>query len=100
MSGFTPVAGGVTFLVRVTARGRTDAIEGWSLLLDGREALSIRVRAIPSDGRANEAVAELLASRLDVPRSKLTLLRGASARLKTFRIAGDPEALTRQLGAL
>jgi uncharacterized protein YggU (UPF0235/DUF167 family) len=46
----------------------------------------IAVTAPPEDGRANAAVAESLAHALGVAKSRLTLVRGASARDKTFRL--------------
>ena len=48
----------------------------------------VRVAAAPADGRANEEALGLLASAVDVPRTRLTLVGGASARTKTVEIAG------------
>ncbi|MDT0682423.1 DUF167 domain-containing protein [Roseicyclus sp. F158] len=48
--------------------------------------LAIRVTAPPADGQANKAVQKLLARALGLPKSRLTLVRGHSARDKTFRI--------------
>ena len=44
------------------------------------------VRAKPMEGRANEAVVELLARTLRIPRSHLRLMKGRSGRQKVFRI--------------
>lgn len=67
--------------VRVTPGARSEALEiaGGSLV--------IRVRAKPKDGEANEAVLALLARALNVPRSSLALLRGATSREKVVQIA-------------
>jgi uncharacterized protein YggU (UPF0235/DUF167 family) len=52
---------------------------------DGGLTVYVPERAV--DGKANEAVTELLAAHLGVPRSRLELVSGATARLKRFRIS-------------
>lgn len=54
------------------------------------EALKIRVAAPPEGGRANEAVAALLADRLGLPRRAVRLARGATSRHKIFEIDAPP----------
>lgn len=44
--------------------------------------VQLRVTAPPADGAANEAVLRLLAAALGRPPRDLTLLRGATARIK------------------
>ena len=51
---------------------------------DGELTIFVPERAV--DGKANDAVTKLLAAHLDVPRSRLELVSGATARLKRFRI--------------
>jgi len=48
----------------------------------------VRVSAAPERGRANEAVLRLLSARLEVPRSKLTLLSGHSGKNKVVELRG------------
>jgi uncharacterized protein len=48
--------------------------------------LTIYVRDPAVEGKANEAVVRLLAKHLDVPRSRLELVSGATSRVKRFRI--------------
>ncbi len=52
---------------------------------DGELTVYVPERAV--DGKANEAVTKLLAAHLGVPRSRLELVSGATARLKRFRIS-------------
>jgi len=52
-------------------------------------AVLLRVTAPPADGAANEAVLRLLAAALGRPRRDLTLLRGATARIKLVAVALD-----------
>jgi uncharacterized protein (TIGR00251 family) len=53
--------------------------------LDG--VLRLRVTAPPVDGRANDACVRLLARALDLPVSRLRIVTGHHARLKTIQIA-------------
>ena len=84
--------------VRLTPRAARDAIEGETRLSDGRVVLAARVRALPEDGAANEALMRLIAKSCGVPRSSVTLVGGATSRLKTLRIEGDPAAISAALG--
>lgn len=51
-------------------------------------AVKIKLRAPPVDGRANEALVEFLAEHLGLPRRAIALERGDTARLKLLRIDG------------
>lgn len=66
--------------LRVTPGARSEGLE----IADGR--LTARVRAKPEDGKATEAVRELLASALGCATSRLQLLRGATSREKLFQV--------------
>ena len=92
--------GGLELRVRVTPRSGRDAVDGIETLSDGKRVLKVRVRAVPEDGAANEGVRRLLAKTLRLPASAVSLEAGATARLKTFLIAGDARAIARQLALL
>ncbi len=64
------------------------------------EAWKVRVAAAPESGKANEAVRDLLAKALDVPRSSTEIVSGAASRDKVVVVHGltAEEAGTR-LGA-
>lgn len=66
--------------VRVTPGARVEVVE-----VDGARLL-VKVRAKPEDGKATEAVRELVAQVLGVAPSRVELLRGATAREKMFRV--------------
>jgi hypothetical protein len=95
-----PVPGGLELRVRVTPRGGRDGIDGIEALSDGRPVLKVRVRAVPEDGAANEAVRQVLAEALGCPVSAVILAAGATARVKTFRISGDGPNWSSALAAL
>lgn len=71
---------GAEFAVRVTPRARVEGCE----VVEG--VWRIAVSAPPEDGRANAAVAEVLAHALGVAKGRLVLLRGATSRDKRFRL--------------
>ena len=80
--------------VRVTPGAREDAVVGWQ-----DEALRVRVRAQAERGKANEAVCRLIAKALGLPRSSVSIARGATARGKILHIEGiDDEEARRKLG--
>lgn len=51
---------------------------------DGELTVYVPERAV--DGKANDAVTRLLAEHFGVPRSRVELVSGATARIKRFRI--------------
>ncbi|ROR34487.1 DUF167 family protein [Inmirania thermothiophila] len=67
--------------VRVQPRASRTAVVG-----PEGERLRVRVSAPPADGRANAALAELLAEAFGVPRRQVEILAGAGARDKRVRI--------------
>jgi uncharacterized protein YggU (UPF0235/DUF167 family) len=81
--------------VRVTPGSREAAVGEWK-----EGALRVKVREAAEKGRANEAVARLLAKSLAVPPTGVTLKRGATSREKLFEVDGlDDEELRKRLGA-
>lgn len=55
---------------------------------------------MPDKGKANAAVIALLAKALDVPKSRIGVTAGDTARLKTIEIAGDGATLVAKLEPL
>jgi uncharacterized protein YggU (UPF0235/DUF167 family) len=79
--------------VRLTPKGGRDSIDGIEQLADGRSVLKARVRAVPSEGEANDAVCRLLAKAVGVAPRDVALIVGATTRIKRLAIAGDPPTL-------
>ena len=75
------VDGGCTLGVRAHPGARRDAITG---VHSG--ALKVSLTAPPENGRANAALIGLLAELLQVQRSQIALLIGATSRAKTLRV--------------
>jgi uncharacterized protein (TIGR00251 family) len=78
--------------LRVTPKSSQEAIVGWH-----GGALKIKVCAAPENGRANEAVVDVLADALGVPQKSVTIESGETSRNKRVRIHGltQPEAKAR-----
>ena len=75
--------------VLVRPRSRRAGLEGWRA--DGK--LVVAVAAPPEDGRANEAVAEVLGESLGVKARDVTIVRGQRSRAKVIEVSGldEPE---------
>jgi uncharacterized protein (TIGR00251 family) len=86
-------ATGLIVAVRLTPNARHDAIEGIEERDDGQCVLKVRVRAAAREGDANAALIALIARALGVPPRDVTLVAGASARLKRLRVAGHGPTL-------
>jgi len=94
---WTASADGVLVDVRLTPRGGRDVIDGVAARADGRIMLKVRVRAAPFEGAANAALCRLVAEALDIAPRRVTIVAGATARVKRIRIAGDSAALVAAL---
>jgi uncharacterized protein (TIGR00251 family) len=77
--------------VRVQPRARRDEIVG-----ERGGELVVRVTAPPVDGKANAAVCALLARAAGVPRSRVSVVRGHTARDKVVRVDGRDDAELRR----
>lgn len=86
--------------VRLTPRASREGIGGVETTVDGRSHLVVRVRAVPEKGAANAALERLVADVLGLPRRSVSVAGGATARLKTLRIAGDLSEIDARLQAL
>lgn len=78
--------------VRLQARARCDELVG---IRDG--VLLARVSAPPIDGRANEALCRLIARRVGVAASRVTIVRGQRSREKLVRVEGIEASALRDL---
>lgn len=74
-----------TLRVKVTPKARTERIKK-ETGEDGTVLYKVYVTVAPENGKANEAVIKLLAKHFGVARSKLTITRGDTSRLKTIKI--------------
>jgi uncharacterized protein (TIGR00251 family) len=97
---WTATPDGVIVDVRLTPRGGRDAIEGIERRANARVVLKARVRAAPFEGEANAALCGLLAGAIGVARRDVTIVAGATSRIKRVRIAGQATTLIAALRRL
>ncbi|MBZ9893188.1 MULTISPECIES: DUF167 family protein [unclassified Mesorhizobium] len=91
---------GIELFVRLTPKSSMDRFEGIERSADGRSHLKARVRAVPENGAANQALEKLAAKTLGVPASAVSVVVGGTARLKTLRVTGEPQVLMQRIEAL
>ena len=99
MACYRVEADGIVLSVRLTPKASRAAIDGIGTLSDGRPVVLARVRGLPADGAANDALTALLAKTFHVPRSAVSIVAGGKARLKQVRIAGTPSELAGVIAA-
>ena len=75
-------AEGTILTLRVSPGARRSSVEGCY----GEDALKLRVAAPPVNGKANAEVERYLSDLLDLPRSAVTVIRGAGSRDKAVLI--------------
>lgn len=84
---------GCRFAVRVQPRASRDEVVGVQ-----ESHLRVRLTAPPVEGQANAALVDLLAKRLGVRRSAVSIVSGETGRLKWVEVAGlTPAELVRRL---
>lgn len=91
---------GVDLFVRLTPKSSRDAVEGVEVAADGRAHLKARVRAVPENGKANQALIKLLAKALGTPGGRIRVISGETSRLKTLRVEGDPAGIEARIAVL
>ncbi len=75
---------GIIVPVKAQPGARRNGIVG-----EHARALKVQVTQAPEEGKATEAVLELLADVLHVKRSQVMLLSGATSRQKRFLVTGS-----------
>jgi len=76
--------------LRIQTRASVDAIDAAI-----GDALRVRLRAPPADGKANARLNAFLAKLFDVPRRQVEIIRGAHSRSKVLRIKSPVKLPTR-----
>jgi uncharacterized protein len=88
----TPAKQGTLINLRVSPGAKRTAIDGPY----GENAIKLKVAAPPVDGKANAEVERFLAELLDVPRSDVSIIRGATSRDKQALVRNLAHAQTRE----
>ena len=69
--------------VKVHPRAKRNSVE-----VSKEGTVTVRVTAAPEKDKANSAAVKLLASKLDVPKSSVLIVRGHTSRDKVIRVDG------------
>jgi uncharacterized protein (TIGR00251 family) len=86
------VNSGIMLPVRLSPKSSRDEIVGIEEF-GGAAVLKARVRALPEDGRANEALARLVARWLKLPPSSVSVAQGGKSRTKQILLEGEAGTL-------
>lgn len=73
-------------IIKVKVLPRSSRNEVVGKMDDG--TLKIKLTSPPVDGKANEALVEILSDHFDVPKSSVLIKRGETSKLKTIEILG------------
>ena len=92
-SPLTLTRDGLRIAIRLSPRARSDRLLGLAAAAEGGRVVKASVAAPARDGRANEALLQLLARAWRLPRSYLSIVAGAASKNKSVRVAGDPDQL-------
>lgn len=76
--------------LKVIPKSSRDRVVGWV-----GDRLKIQVTAAPERGKANEAVTDVLAATLGIPRGRVRIVGGETSPLKTVDIDGGEELLAK-----
>lgn len=88
----TDTPDGAVLALRIVPRASKNAIAG-----PHGDALKIRLTAPPVEGAANAALVTFLANTFAIPRARVHLLSGATARNKRVLLAGCSSAFVRSI---
>ena len=84
----------IVFYVKVIPAGSRTSFEG---IYDGM--LKIKLSAAPERGKANQALIDFLADKLDVKRKFITIISGLTSKVKQVAVEQiSPQTLTEKLG--
>lgn len=83
MSCFTETPDGVVLNVRAQPRSSRAGVDG----LVG-DAVKVRIRSAPVDGKANRELIETLADAFDIPKSRVVFRGGETSKTKRILLAG------------
>ena len=92
MLKITKTNAGATFRVRVEPGASKNEIMGVQ-----EDALKIRINAAPVKGKANKALIDFLAEKLEVRKSEVEIMSGHTSRIKKIRVLGEGGKIEKNL---
>ena len=95
-----PTHDGVCVAIRLTPRAKRNRIVAVVPTAAAGRVVKASVTAPADNGRANEALLQMLANAWRVPRRDLAIVAGTTSRHKMVRVSGDPLMLIERFSAL
>ena len=92
MLSMQKVNDGVIFKIKVqpgAAKNETVGVQG--------DALKIKINAPPVKGKANRALIDFLAEKLEVRKSEIEILSGHTSKVKKIKVVGEAEKIEKNL---
>ena len=83
MAYFTETADGVVLNVRAQPRSSRSGVDGVA-----GDALKVRIRSAPVDGKANKEMVETLADAFSLPKNRVNFVGGETSKNKRILLAG------------
>lgn len=77
--------------LKITPNAKKNECVGWEDDPRAGRVLKVRVAAPPVEGKANKAIIAFLSDLLDIPKSKIDILKGETGRLKTLDLPDDAD---------
>lgn len=84
----------------MTPNARKEGFGGLHADSDGETWLKASVRAVPEDGKANEALIALIAKAARIAKGRIAVASGHTSRAKVLFVSGADEAEIAVLAAL
>ena len=86
------VDNGVNLSIKVQPKSKKPGIFGYIQSKNGL-ALKVSVSEIAEDGKANQAVIKMIANKIEISASNISIIIGYTSRDKVIHIIGDIEKL-------
>jgi len=90
----------IDLFIRLKPNSRVNACCGLVEIAQSRYALQVKIKQPALENKANTGLIKYLAKMLDIPQSKISLLRGHKFRDKTLHIEGDQANITKRLDTI
>ncbi len=94
------MSGGARLKVRLTPNARREGFGDVHVDSAGETWLKASVRAVPEDGKANEALVALVAKSARIAKGRIAVASGTTNRAKVLFVSGADEAEIAALAAL
>jgi len=76
----------ITISAKIFPQSKKNAVEDIIIEENGSLNLKVRITAPPVDGKANQAVIEILAKHFSVKKSDIEIIRGHTTRQKLIKV--------------